>query len=49
MTNVADVPLRHPSLLSKSAGTLDIITKGRVELGVDAGAFWKAIIGYGEP
>jgi hypothetical protein len=33
MTNVADVPLRHPPLLAKSAATLDILTKGRVELG----------------
>jgi alkanesulfonate monooxygenase SsuD/methylene tetrahydromethanopterin reductase-like flavin-dependent oxidoreductase (luciferase family) len=49
MTNVADVPLRHPPLLAKSAATLDILTKGRVELGIGAGAFWKAIIGYGGP
>ena len=49
MTNVADIPLRHPPLLAKSAATLDILTNGRVELGVDAGAFWKPIMGYGGP
>jgi alkanesulfonate monooxygenase SsuD/methylene tetrahydromethanopterin reductase-like flavin-dependent oxidoreductase (luciferase family) len=49
MTNVADIPLRHPPLLAKSAATLDILTKGRIELGLGAGAFWKAIIGYGGP
>jgi alkanesulfonate monooxygenase SsuD/methylene tetrahydromethanopterin reductase-like flavin-dependent oxidoreductase (luciferase family) len=49
LTNVADVPLRHPPLLAKSAATLDILTKGRVELGIGAGAFWSAIKGYGGP
>jgi alkanesulfonate monooxygenase SsuD/methylene tetrahydromethanopterin reductase-like flavin-dependent oxidoreductase (luciferase family) len=31
VTNVADVPLRHPPLLAKAAATLDMLTKGRVE------------------
>ena len=28
---------------------MDILTKGRVELGIGAGAFWRAIVGYGGP
>jgi alkanesulfonate monooxygenase SsuD/methylene tetrahydromethanopterin reductase-like flavin-dependent oxidoreductase (luciferase family) len=49
MTNVADIPLRHPPILAKAAATLDILTRGRVELGLGAGALWKAIAGYGGP
>ncbi len=49
MTNVADLPLRPPSMLAKAAATLDLITKGRVELGIGAGAFWEAIESYGGP
>jgi alkanesulfonate monooxygenase SsuD/methylene tetrahydromethanopterin reductase-like flavin-dependent oxidoreductase (luciferase family) len=49
MTNVADIPLRHPPILAKAAATLDILTGGRVELGLGAGALWKAIAGYGGP
>jgi len=49
MTNVADIPLRHPPILAKAAATLDILTRGRVELGVGAGALWKAIAQYGGP
>lgn len=47
--NVANLPLRPPALLAKSAATLDILTGGRVELGLGAGAFWDAVEGYGGP
>jgi alkanesulfonate monooxygenase SsuD/methylene tetrahydromethanopterin reductase-like flavin-dependent oxidoreductase (luciferase family) len=47
MTNVANLPLRPPTMLAKAASTLDILTKGRMELGIGAGAFWDAIKSYG--
>jgi len=47
--NVADLPLRPPAMLAKAAATLDIITNGRVELGLGAGAFWEGITSYDGP
>ncbi|HLI46330.1 MAG TPA: LLM class flavin-dependent oxidoreductase [Geobacterales bacterium] len=47
MTNVANTPLRNPVMLAKQASTLDRITKGRVELGIGAGAFWDGIRSFG--
>lgn len=47
--NVANLPLRPPPMLGKAAATLDLLTKGRVELGLGAGAIWNAIGGYGGP
>ena len=36
-------------MLAKASASLDILTKGRVELGIGAGAFWDAIHSYGGP
>jgi hypothetical protein len=47
--NVANLPLRPPAVLARSAASLDIITEGRVELGIGAGSFWDAIAGMGGP
>ncbi len=47
--NVANLPLRPPAMLAKAAATLDIITNGRMELGLGAGAFWEGIAAYGGP
>jgi alkanesulfonate monooxygenase SsuD/methylene tetrahydromethanopterin reductase-like flavin-dependent oxidoreductase (luciferase family) len=47
--NVANLALRPPALLGKAAATLDLLTNGRVELGLGTGAFWDAIASYGGP
>lgn len=45
--NVLNLPLRHPSVLARSAATLDNLSGGRFELGIGAGGFWDAIAGMG--
>ncbi len=47
--NVANLPLRPPSVLARSAASLDLLSGGRVELGLGAGAFWEAIAANGGP
>jgi alkanesulfonate monooxygenase SsuD/methylene tetrahydromethanopterin reductase-like flavin-dependent oxidoreductase (luciferase family) len=47
--NVLNLPLRPPAVLARSAASLDLLSGGRVELGLGAGAFWDAIEAMGGP
>lgn len=45
--DVANLPLRPPAVLAKAAASIDVLSGGRFELGLGAGAFWDAIEAYG--
>lgn len=45
--NVINLPLRPPAVLARSAASLDLLSEGRFELGLGAGAFWDAIVAMG--
>lgn len=47
--NVLNVPLRPPAVLAGAAASLDLLSGGRLDLGLGAGGFWDAIEAMGTP
>lgn len=47
--NVTNLPLRPPAVLARAVASLDLLSGGRVELGIGAGAFWDGVVAMGGP
>jgi len=47
--DVANLPLRPPAVLGKAAASLSLLSGGRFDLGLGAGAFWEGIGAMGGP
>lgn len=48
-SDVVNLPLRPPAMLAKAAASLDLLSGGRFDLGIGAGAFWEGIRAMGGP
>jgi alkanesulfonate monooxygenase SsuD/methylene tetrahydromethanopterin reductase-like flavin-dependent oxidoreductase (luciferase family)/FAD/FMN-containing dehydrogenase len=46
--NVLNLPLRQPAVLARAHASLDLLSGGRIEMGLGAGGFWDAIAGMGQ-
>lgn len=46
---VHSLPMRPPAVLARAAASIDLLSDGRFELGLGAGAFWDAIEAMGGP
>jgi alkanesulfonate monooxygenase SsuD/methylene tetrahydromethanopterin reductase-like flavin-dependent oxidoreductase (luciferase family) len=47
MTNVLNSPLRPPAVFAKMAATLDVISAGRLQLGIGAGGYTEGMQAWG--
>jgi alkanesulfonate monooxygenase SsuD/methylene tetrahydromethanopterin reductase-like flavin-dependent oxidoreductase (luciferase family) len=47
--DVANLPLRGPVMIAKAAASLDVMSRGRFDLGLGVGTFWDAVEGMGGP
>jgi alkanesulfonate monooxygenase SsuD/methylene tetrahydromethanopterin reductase-like flavin-dependent oxidoreductase (luciferase family) len=47
--DVANLPLRPPAVMAKTAASIDVLSGGRFEHALGAGAFWDAVEAYGGP